>query len=1326
MKKILVILIFIALGGVAWGQIPLGSNFGLTSGIPLDNRTVKADLTERDAIPAVSRYEGLTVYVESEEAMYTLVGGITNSDWVEGSAGSGGGQYPIVGTPDSTYNIFIDKAGDDITGDGTRGNPVATFQRASELAPDYLFNGWAYWVGAYSYTVQFNFGPGTWNWSEIEPYAPDYYCYFLGDTLDVIASFDITRKSDTSFYFNITDPLIADDLYKGYRMFGGIIISHHSDTLITTKLSPATGSIDIYDEYSTVINFDTEVIGLKNKQFYQLGFTADAGNNLSFWDAENLKFLDCNFYDIDGSIWFNNADKLNLNSCRFDLNETTYASGQDELIINRCYFRNVDGTRNLDGLRLYGDFTEVNTVGGVFENFDDAIMLNEHGLVHGDAHILIIDSNTGIEVTAATPGYSHRVFSRQIVMDDVNLGFDLNGSEYPYYYDFRDFREVGSGVGTIANAAINVFDEDAQQALFINKDTAKILPVLAEQFKTTYTDTIDFSDYYDANLNRQAYRYNHGATVLDLNNDKFSYYNHTQDTFYITSTNKQFSHRRHSTLFETVEDINNVTFNKNDEVWIRNFENDRTFSNSGDYLLLFPENGDTIRGSQFSGGTTQIHTSPSGTGIFDATEAKVYILYSYWGNNASADSVYALYINSRDAGAGDSIHNYYAIYHDNENPMTPRDNAYFLYSEYGDNYLNGDLTVDGRILENYPTTLDFTDYPADGIWRPYKHRKGTTTIDMVDGSGNTLNLEEDTFNIVSGDAYFFRDHNKTYLSFEEPMTSGINMVRNDVDQINYSKLNNAGSTRGREFIHNIFAGEDDTVKTAVMRDFSIFGGAGGSGTLSPNSRVDIGEHNILMLYGRYEDNFAVDSAIALHIELDTDGIDPDSIGSMYSIYNEDRGMRGSDKTYFAYSEYGDLFLGGGGELDQVGQNIIVGADIVTYNARTDDYWKDGGLVVPHYDNDEENIFTIRANTSPTANVVKIGGGSTDLNTATSVSIWAAADNTTTTGTKVGQFDIEGFHADTISELSTGEGVSVKHDLKLFDGAGLDQYGKEIIVGSNLSSGYTLRNDGTGKKGSLVVPHYTNTEENLYLIGGVSQNSLSFVDVGGGNSDYNAATAVRLFAADNTTTTTGTQVANFNTSGLQLDTISELTGSAGVNVKNDLRLVDGAELDQYGEKITLGGDDADWTARTDNTTKTGRIVSPSYDTDEETFQVIGFNSNPAVNTIFVGGGNTNHNATEQIRLYAAADQSTTTGTEIARITTDGVDIRSGALIQNQLTGSLTDGAPSDAEIDTVTGTTPAAVGAGWQVTIKDNDGTGLLYRIESDGTNWFYMVMTQAS
>jgi hypothetical protein len=68
---------------------------------------------------------------------------------------------------------------------------------------------------------------------------------------------------------------------------------------------------------------------------------------------------------------------------------------------------------------------------------------------------------------------------------------------------------------------------------------------------------------------------------------------------------------------------------------------------------------------------------------------------------------------------------------------------------------------------------------------------------------------------------------------------------------------------------------------------------------------------------------------------------------------------------------------------------------------------------------------------------------------------------------------------------------------------------------------------------------------------------------------------------------------------------------------------------------------------------------------------------------------------------------------------------GGIKQAQISAALTDNTPTDAEIDAATGTTPAAVGAGWSVTILDTSGTELLYRVESDGTNWQYQVLTIA-
>lgn len=62
---------------------------------------------------------------------------------------------------------------------------------------------------------------------------------------------------------------------------------------------------------------------------------------------------------------------------------------------------------------------------------------------------------------------------------------------------------------------------------------------------------------------------------------------------------------------------------------------------------------------------------------------------------------------------------------------------------------------------------------------------------------------------------------------------------------------------------------------------------------------------------------------------------------------------------------------------------------------------------------------------------------------------------------------------------------------------------------------------------------------------------------------------------------------------------------------------------------------------------------------------------------------------------------------------------------QFTGALTDGIPTDAQIDSATGTTPAAVGAGWRTSVLDTDGSALVYLIVSDGSNWQYTALTIA-
>lgn len=78
------------------------TNFFISTALPIDDRLKFADLTQRDALDLDVRYEGMIVYVTSEQTNFQLIGGITNGDWKELSGsggGSGGGGSIWAATP---------------------------------------------------------------------------------------------------------------------------------------------------------------------------------------------------------------------------------------------------------------------------------------------------------------------------------------------------------------------------------------------------------------------------------------------------------------------------------------------------------------------------------------------------------------------------------------------------------------------------------------------------------------------------------------------------------------------------------------------------------------------------------------------------------------------------------------------------------------------------------------------------------------------------------------------------------------------------------------------------------------------------------------------------------------------------------------------------------------------------------------------------------------------------------------------------------------------------------------------------------------------------
>lgn len=86
--------------------IALASQFDVNAALPLDSRMQVVDNTARDAIVSGRRWEGMIVYSVGAAKAYQLVGGVTNSDWVEVGSGSGAATTgPFTVTNNSNSNL---------------------------------------------------------------------------------------------------------------------------------------------------------------------------------------------------------------------------------------------------------------------------------------------------------------------------------------------------------------------------------------------------------------------------------------------------------------------------------------------------------------------------------------------------------------------------------------------------------------------------------------------------------------------------------------------------------------------------------------------------------------------------------------------------------------------------------------------------------------------------------------------------------------------------------------------------------------------------------------------------------------------------------------------------------------------------------------------------------------------------------------------------------------------------------------------------------------------------------------------------------------------
>lgn len=178
---------------------------------------------------------------------------------------------------------------------------------------------------------------------------------------------------------------------------------------------------------------------------------------------------------------------------------------------------------------------------------------------------------------------------------------------------------------------------------------------------------------------------------------------------------------------------------------------------------------------------------------------------------------------------------------------------------------------------------------------------------------------------------------------------------------------------------------------------------------------------------------------------------------------------------------------------------------------TDATIKYGVIGSGHYTNAEEPFLMAMGVSSATSNNLALGGGATSLNAATVITFFTAANITTTTGTE------------RMRIVSSGE-----------VGIGTSSPGARLhVVNANHANMFRLQDvvtDATNKIAAMGMGHYTNAEEPIALISGISTLTGTSLTIGGNVSSMNAAMDIAFNTATTPTTLNGTTRLNVKANG----------------------------------------------------------------------------------------------------------------------------------------------------------------------------------------------------
>ena len=348
---------------------------------------------------------------------------------------------------------------------------------------------------------------------------------------------------------------------------------------------------------------------------------------------------------------------------------------------------------------------------------------------------------------------------------------------------------------------------------------------------------------------------------------------------------------------------------------------------------------------------------------------------------------------------------------------------------------------------------------------------------------------------------------------------------------------------------------------------------------------------------------------------------------------------------------------------------------------------------------DTGALTTTAPTGESSQIQKIGKVTRSHASAGSIKVMGAGRTNAVPNLDDGQFFLgngsnqavsSDFAASVLGEISAGTGIGISAS-GVISNTAPDQ--TVVLTGSGATSisgtypnftisstdNNTTYSAGTGVTLAGTTFSLTDTNAKLNLTGGTLTGALSGTTATF-SGNLNTESDIRVGTAAGAINQTGIIKENGSAYGLGFftwgDTAPVQIGGGSVNLQKeagggvDLKINGTTVIDSSRNltnitniSSTINGNNTTGGnlflgATSNNAPKWGSIVMRQYNSDTETegYTIIKGASGNGSNTVMIGGGMSEQNAASTVYVLAASNTSTRSGTEIARFTTDGFDVR----------------------------------------------------------------------